>query len=157
MYSKEISVTKYLLYTLVRGIFDGMYKLKKLQGNVLNPIKVNEVLDSIFNKSTSLSVKFHPELMADAPANHCKIFGSTLLVISQNRANGASSGVSKTITSDMLLHPSIIETCSYTTPSKAEPTGRNKLSPFAKLENAKRFVPNPKNVTVIDTVAQYIR
>lgn len=161
MYEKRMMVRRYVLKDLTAAINTFMFKVNAFKPRT-RPLTKNDVVQ-IMRHTLKMAVvtqmnRGHGEISSVAVPGDNKYFKITSRVVPQVDSSGAKAK-SKATSSDpaKLLHSSIAEVGSYSTMSKSEPTGRDKINPHVQLSADGLILRDPDKVDLLDSVQRMIQ
>lgn len=135
MYDKRLKVNRYVLFDVIKGIFNMTFELKK---HTKKQISKKEIIDTM-NKHIKQELAFdinksHPEATSISSPGDNMIFKITSNIVLQTSAGaGGKSKKTAVVEPSKLLHVSIAPVGSYSNLPKSDPTGRNRINPNVEL------------------------
>ncbi len=162
MYDKRLMVRRYVLKDITNGINKFMFKVSSPKPRQ-RPLGKNDIVQMMRHSLkptlvTAINRSAHGEVSSVAVPGDNKYFKVTSRVVPQVDSSGAKAKT-KATSSDpaKLLHASIAEVGSFSTMSKSEPTGRDKINPHVKLAPDGLVLRDPDKIDLLDAVQRKIQ
>jgi hypothetical protein len=135
MFNKNLIVLRYILFDITYSIFMAMYKLAP-DKRVLNFDSINETLtktlkyDAIFK----INSEKHGETATHQISGDNMFMKITGNIVQQTKANDGYSSDTTEYDPQLVLHSSQMAVASYLNQPKSNPTGRDCINPYIKLD-----------------------
>lgn len=154
MYDKRLMILRYVCYDIVHWINRWMFKMKSSKKKPLSQDEIQKMAQKFIKTTQIFSLtQGHREVTPVSSPGDNKYWKITShIVLQADSAAGNRGGKRKGSTSDpsKFLNASIAEVGSYSTMSKSEPTGRNKINPFVHTTEEGLIKRNPEVYEIID-------
>lgn len=156
MWDKRLMVLRYVLKDVTTSINKFMFAVSGPKKKPLNKAEINMLLKKYLKTNKIMSISMmHGEVSSVSSPGDNKFFKVTCTLIPQTDSSGGR-GKSKAEASDpgKLFDVSLAECGSYSTPTKSEPTGRNRINPFIHVHEDGLIVRDPNKRELLDSVAR---
>lgn len=164
MYGKKLIVLFYVLEDISHAITNMHFAMKKKSKNGTKDLSMKEVNDIMMKHLKPETIMMlnrptHPECQNVPSSTDNKIFRITGKMVLQASAMSKmnNGGTAPTDNLSNILHASQAEIASFTNLPKSEPTGRDRLNMYARVEANGTISRNPDFVQLLDTIQQHIQ
>ncbi len=138
LYNKEMSVLPFVLFDVVRGIFNNFFALKASSRKELTVKDIEDIMKKNLKPGMCYQLgKSHGEVQSISYAGDNMAFKATATLTPQTATSKmAKKGNDRGTSNDASkrLHPSIAEVAAVTAMSKGDPVGVSKLNHYLKLD-----------------------
>lgn len=160
LYDKRLMVLRYVLYNLIKAINNFMFKVTSSKKTPLLKADILKLMRFTLKHDLVMGInRKHGEVSSASSPGDNKYFKITSQVVLQTDSSGGR-GNPVTASNDpgKLLSASIAEVGSFSTMSKSEPTGRNKINPFVKVNLSDGLIlRNPETKLLLDSVQNQLQ
>lgn len=160
MYDKELSILYYVLYEISSAIFKLYFKLKAASKKELRPEEIIATMNLTLRTGLIYFItKNHGEVTTIALSGDNKATKITSMLVPQSNSNRLSSRKDRAVLSDPSkhLHSSVADVGGYSNLPKSEPSGRSRLNPHIRFDEANVIVRDPKTIELLDSVQEMIK
>lgn len=156
MYGKRLMVMRYVLLDVIKSVFKTLYALQNAAKKRITKDDINKRLQDNMKFRTIIRINNkHSEVASVSSPSSCMAFKITSNVVLQSSISNSGNGAKTlTIDSSKNLHASIAEAGQYNNLPKGEPTGRNRLNPFATLGEDWSILRNPELIPLLDSIQE---
>lgn len=138
LYNKEMSVLPFVLFDVVRGIFNNFFTLEASAHKDLRFEEVEDMMKKHLRPGMCYNLsKSHGEVQSISYAGDNKAFKATATLTSQTATSKlVKKGNDRGTANDpaFRMHPSIAEVAASTAMSKGDPVGTSKLNHYVQLD-----------------------
>lgn len=158
MYGKRLSVLRFVLFDVIKSIFNFMFKLnsnsKKVlsKNDIINAMNKHLKTECIFGLSTG-----HPEVASVSYPGDNKFLKITSNMVLQNENTRGTSKKANLSDAKKQLRFSIAEVGQYSNLPKSDPTGRSRVNSYLQLGPEGEVLKNPAHDEIRDEVQPLIR
>lgn len=162
MYDKRLTVLRYLMLHVVKGIFHLTYKLKRKAVNSARPLTetdVRKAMDKWLKTAAAVSkiTSDHGEVNNMSYPGDNKLLKITSRVILQNLATGNQPQSGQLNDASKYLHASLAEVGSYGNQPKFDPTGQSRINPYLPIGVDGTIVQSAEHKSLLDEIQNKIR
>lgn len=156
MYGKRLMVLRYVLLDVIKAVFRTLYALQNAAKKRVTKEDITKKLQDNLKFRTIIRINNkHSEVTSVSSPSSCMAFKVTSNIVLQSSISNTGTGAkSVTIDTSKYLHASIAEAGQYNNLPKGEPTGRNRINPFASLGPDWSIIRNPVHIALLDSVQQ---
>lgn len=160
LYGKKLTVLRYLLFDITKAISRLVFKLQKLTPKKITERDINSTLARSLKHEIIYGIvgPKHGEVTGVSYPGDSKILKITSTVVLQADATGSRAKGASLSDPSRFLNASVIEHASVTNQPKSEPTGKNKLSMFTKVDPDGVLIPtdDPDDREMLDGIQSMI-
>jgi hypothetical protein len=158
MYDKELAVLYFVLFDIIKGIFNLFFALKGNSKKVLTKNDVEKALKDNLKQGFAYAIsKTHGEATSLSYSGDNMAFKATATLTPQTHTTRATrKGTDRNVGSDpsKMLHPSVAEVAAISAVTKSDPTGRSRINHYMQLNETRDLIHrNPKFKELLDIIA----
>lgn len=167
MYGKRLTILRYVLRDLSRSVNKFMFQITKDTNNRRRPLNAQDILNQMrryikWDLLYKISGSNHGEVVSVSCPGDNMLFKLTAQTVLQTESSGPRSRTGTArgrggVDASKFLDVSIATHGSYSTMSKSEPSGRNKLNPYGTIDAEGMLYMDTALADMLDVVQEMIQ